>query len=408
MTNKDQKEFFLSGATRPVAFRIEQLRKLDAALTKYEDALYDALWQDLGKCREEACFMEMMQLHEEIANAIHQLPRWTKDKRVRANLPTLLSKCYIHYEPLGCALIIAPWNYPVNLLLCPLIGAMAAGCCVSLKTSPFVPTVSRVLKEMIADTFAPNYITLYEGHRDVNTELLALQWDLLFFTGSPEMGKVVMAAAAKNLTPCVLELGGKSPCIVDKEADIELAAERIMWGKTLNNGQTCVAPDYLLVHQDIADAFGKELERAKERLTKGYPVVKKIRPHVEDVWTQEIFGPEFPMRTFADVQEAVEYVNNHAKPLAFYYFGDVAKGEQVIAQTSSGGAIINDTLIHLANTRLPFGGVGNSGMGRYHNHASFLAFSNPRSVVAVPKWVNRFPLIRRFKQAPFSIVQSKK
>lgn len=407
ISNQSQRDYFQSGETRSVEFRQQQLARLLEAINRFEEPLYDALWTDLGKCREEAMFMEMLQIKEEIQLAIRKLPRWAKNQSVRANLLVFPSRNYIHYEPLGCALIIAPWNYPVNLLINPLIGAIAAGCCATLKPSPLVPTVSHVLHEMISWAFPPEYINLYEGHRDVNTALLDLRWDVIFFTGSPALGKVVMAAAAKNLTPCILELGGKSPCIVDAEADIEMAAERIMWGKTLNNGQTCVAPDYLLVHASIAKKFEKELEKARVRLQTNYPVVKKIRPHVEDVWTQEIFGPEFPMRTFHEIQEVITYINEREKPLAFYYFGDVKKGEEVINQTSSGGAVINNTLLHLANTRLPFGGVGNSGMGRYHNHASFLAFSNPRSVLAFRQSINRIPFIRRFRLAPINIVQNK-
>jgi len=407
MDNQQQHTYFQSGATRSYTFRRQQLQRLKIALDKYEDALYQAIWTDMGKCREEAYMTEIMIVRDEIRTAECHLRRWMRDKHVMPSMLTFPSRNYIHYEPLGCALIIAPWNYPINLQLCPLIGAIAAGCCATLKTSPYVPTVSRVLKEMIEWAFPPEYITLYEGHRDVNTALLELRWDIIFFTGSPMLARTVMAAAAKNLTPCVMELGGKSPCIVDQTANIQMAAERIMWGKTLNNGQTCIAPDYLLVHESIAEPFMAELQSAKERLQTNYPVVKKVRPHVEDVWQQEIFGPEFPMRTFQSIDEVADYINTHEKPLAFYYFGKITDGRQLLNRTSSGGAVINDTLLHICNPRLPFGGVGNSGMGRYHHKASFLAFSNPRSVVAVRPWINRLPLISWLKRMPISWVQHK-
>lgn len=401
--NSCQRAYFLSGATRDIAFRREQLRKLDAALNRYEQPLYDAFVQDMNKCREEALFTELMIVRDEIHTAIRCLPRWARDRKVCTNLLAMPSHDYIHYEPLGCALIIAPWNYPVNLLLCPLVGAIAAGCCATLKTSPFVPNVSRVVCEMIHSTFPSEYIAIYEGHREVNTALLDLRWDLIFFTGSPALGRTVMEAAAKNLTPCILELGGKSPCIVDKGADLPAAARRIAWGKLLNNGQTCIAPDYLLVHHSVSERFMQLYNAEKDRLAKDYPVVRKIRPHVENVWEQEIFGPEFPMRTFDDIQEAVDYVNAHEKPLAFYYFGPRAQGRDVLHRTSSGGAVINDMLLHIVNPRLPFGGVGNSGMGRYHHKASFLAFSNQRSVVEVRPFFNRLKLIRFLKEMPFSL-----
>lgn len=399
--NDSMRAFFLRGETLAIQWRKQQLRTLDCALTEYEERLYEALWTDMGKTRREAFMTEIMIVRNEIRTAIRHLSRWAKDERVRPSLLVMPSHSYIHYEPLGTALIIAPWNYPVNLLLCPLVGAISAGCCAMLKPSPYVPNVSHVLYKMIHQHFDPQYIDIVEGHRDVNTALLNLRWDMIFFTGSPALAKTVMSAATQHLTPCVLELGGKSPCIVDKEADLKAAAQRIAWGKTLNNGQTCIAPDYLLLHEDIAESFLTLLDEARTQLRTHNDIVRKVRPHVEDVWQQEIFGPEFPHRTFTTTQEAIDYVNEHEKPLALYYFGSVRKGKDVIRHTSSGGAVINDTLLHIVNPRMPFGGVGNSGMGKYHHRESFLAFSNRRAVVEVRSCWNRLPLLAKLKMLPF-------
>ena len=334
------------------------------------------------------------------------------------------SRSCVISEPLGAALIIAPWNYPVQLLLNPLVGAISAGCTAVLKPSPYTPNVAYVLEQLIDEIFEERYVAVVQGNRDVNQILLEQRWDIIFFTGSPSLGRKVMAAAAKNLTPVVLELGGKSPCIVDKDADIKCAAKRIAWGKLLNAGQTCIAPDYLLVHKDIKEGFAKELhtqftsllgrkpkknkhfvrivnDKAFERLV-GYlkcgtilfggecdAEERYIEPTLLDnvspdspVMQEEIFGPIFPMLTFDTTEEAISFVNEREKPLALYYFGSKAKGESVLARTSSGGACINDVIMHISNEALPFGGVGNSGMGSYHGERSFDTFSHQKAVVA--------------------------
>lgn len=354
------------------------------------------------------------------------------------------SRSYVVKEPLGNALIISPWNYPVQLLLNPLVGAISSGCTAVLKPSPYVPTVSAVIEKMIADTFSPEYITVVQGHRDVNTALLEQRWDMIFFTGSPALAKTVMAAAAKYITPVILELGGKSPCIIDKTADINTTAKRLAWGKTLNSGQTCIAPDYILIHKDIKDAFvkkfaeemvvlhGKDIkadkhyvrmvnDKAFERVT-GYFKDGKIiyggsvdaserfiEPTIIEnvsldspLMTEEIFGPVFPIieiddngcyvgmqRECGSFQKAViDFVNNREKPLAFYYFGKESDGWDVVGKTSSGGGCINDVIMHIANENVPFGGVGNSGMGRYHQKDSFEAFSHTRSIIATGTWID--------------------
>lgn len=423
-----QKQYFRTGQTLDISYRLTALRALKDAILKHEKALTDALWADLHKSYEEAYLTEISIVLGEIDNHISNLRSWASPVHRPTPLKMFPSRSRIVSEPLGSTLIIAPWNYPVQLLLNPLVGAISAGCTAILKPSPYVPTVARALEELIADTFESEYVATVQGNRDVNTALLAERYDLIFFTGSPALGRTVMAAAAKNLTPVVLELGGKSPCIVDYDADIEVAARRIAWGKCLNAGQTCIAPDYLLVHSAVKDrliaALGKEFkallgdnpqqskhfvrivnERAFDRLVgyfkDGDIVVggkterseRFIAPTILDnvnpesaVMQEEIFGPIFPVVTFQTTAEAVNFVTSREKPLALYYFGK--SGKQVIRRTSSGGACINDTIMHIANENLPFGGVGNSGMSSYHGKNSFDVFSHQRAVVTTPTWID--------------------
>jgi aldehyde dehydrogenase (NAD+) len=438
---ESQRSFFKSGTTLDLSFRLEMLKKLDAALIKWEKPLTDALWSDLHKSYQEAYLTELSIVKAEVKNHIKHLKGWAKPKRKPTPIKMFPSRSRIVSEPLGNTLIISPWNYPVQLLLNPLVGAISAGCTAILKPSPYVPTVSKTISNMIADTFESNYVATVQGNRDVNQELLSHRFDLIFFTGSPSLGKLVMSAASKYLTPVILELGGKSPCIVDKDADIRTAAKRIAWGKTLNSGQTCIAPDYLLIHEDVkskfVDAFAKSIkelhgcditqskhyvrivnDRSFERV-KGYlaegdiiyggrsnaekrfiePTLLETHINLTDnnadekanskkVLTEEIFGPVFPIITFNDRSEAVEYINNREKPLALYYFGKEINGIDVIRKTSSGGACINDTIMHIANENIPFGGVGNSGMGSYHGEESFKVFSHLRSVVLTGTWID--------------------
>lgn len=426
---QSQREYFASGVTRGVNFRREQLKKLREALEHYEPQLLDALWQDLHKSNREAFLTEMSIVYGEISYALRHIKKWVRRKSVRPELKVLPSRSYIQYEPLGVSLIIAPWNYPVNLLFAPLVGAIAAGCTAVLKSSPYTPTVDAVMRGMIENTFSPEYIAYTQGGREKNAELLAEHWDMIFYTGSPAVGRVVMQAAAKNLTPCVLELGGKSPCIVDKFADIDVAARRIVWGKCINAGQTCIAPDYMFVHRDvknkllermrhyIKEFFGNDPEnseylcrivsdKAMKRLTSLADVphnlsTKFIAPTILDnitpenpIMQEEIFGPILPVLDFEDIKEVVQYVNSHEKPLAFYYFGRENDGWNIINRTTSGGACINDVLMHISNSNLPFGGVGNSGMGKYHRYETFLAFSNRRAILSTPIWFDlpvKFP-----------------
>ena len=419
-----QKKFFRSGATLDLKHRLNTLKTLKSALRRWEKPLAEALWTDLHKSYEEAYMTELSIVLGEIDNHIKHLKEWTADKRCHTPLKMFPSRSRIVTEPLGATLIIAPWNYPVQLLLNPLVGAISAGCTAVLKPSPYVPTVADVLERMIDETFDDEYIAVVQGNRNVNSLLLAERYDLIFFTGSPVLGRTVMEAAARNLTPVVLELGGKSPCIVDSEADIKMAARRIAWGKSLNAGQTCIAPDYLLVHQAIKEEFVEALrkefrsllgrkphktkhfgrivnERAFDRL-EGYLTSAEIiiggerdrsslyiEPTVIDnvspsapIMQEEIFGPIFPLLTFQTTDEAIDFVASREKPLALYYFGSNENANRVLRHTSSGGACINDTIIHIANENMPFGGVGNSGMGSYHGEESFKVFSHRRAVVS--------------------------
>lgn len=452
-TLQQQREFFASGQTIEIRFRKEMLRRLLNAMELWEEQLAGALWKDLHKSYEEAYLTELSIVKGEIKSHLKNLSNWAKPEKVPTPAKLTPSKSRIVKEPLGCALIIAPWNYPVQLLLAPLVGAISAGCTAMLKPSPYTPATSKVLEEMILQTFPSKFVSLVQGDRTVNTALLEQRWDMIFFTGSPALGRTVMSAAARNLTPVVLELGGKSPCIIDKTANIEIASRRIAWGKTLNSGQTCIAPDYLIIHKDVKeafiDAFGKRIrelhgddimesphyvhmvnEKAFQRVCsyiqegkiayggRSNPNTLCIEPTLlEDVplnspvMEEEIFGPVFPMIVLDDsggtpfTHKVTAYLQAKEKPLALYWFGEEKDGWEVIRNTSSGGACINDVIMHIANERLPFGGVGNSGMGSYHNRRSFECFSHSRAVLVTPTWIDlpfrympykMFQLLKRF------------
>ena len=441
-----QRAFYASGVTRDIDWRRFQLKQYQAGLRKWEKPLCDALWADLHKSYEEAYMTEIGLVYGEIREAIRKVGRWARRRCRPTPMAVMPSSSHIVREPLGCTLIVSPWNYPVQLLLNPLVGAIAAGCTAILKPSPYVPNVSKVLEDFIKDTFEEDYVAVVQGNRLVNGELFKHRYDLVFLTGSPSLGKIAMAAQAQYLTPMVLELGGKSPCIVDKDANLTIAARRIAWGKCLNSGQTCIAPDYLFLHEDIKDAFVEAFKKelaglypdGTERSDKFVHIVKAsafdrlvsylkdgkivaggrsdrdrlwIEPTLLDqvspeapVMQEEIFGPIFPIMTFKDREEVVNFVNDHEKPLAFYYFGEGCDGWDIIGRTTSGGACINDTIMHIANANIPFGGVGNSGMGSYHSERSFLAFSHERAVVKSPTWIDLkfrympyklFPLIKK-------------
>ena len=433
-----QRQFFAAHQTKDLKFRRTQLKRLKQMILDNEKAIAEALYKDLHKSYEEAYLTEISIVLQEIDQHLKNLDRWAKPERVVSPIALLPSSSYMYKEPLGVTLIISPWNYPFQLLLNPLVAAISTGCTAVLKPSPYVKHFEALIVKLIGETFDPKYIAITSGGREVNQLLLAERWDFIFFTGSPYLGKIVMKAAAEHLTPIVLELGGKSPCIVDQSANVKVAANRIVWGKLMNAGQTCIAPDYLFVHQSVKAQLIEEIKKAITKqygddlkTSKIYPRIvtsanverlkglmkdgtivaggsvdedeKFIEPTLIDdvkpdspIMQQEIFGPLLPIMTFETIDTALDYINSHEKPLAFYYFGKNKSAEDVLRRSTSGGGCINDTLMHIANHHLPFGGVGNSGMGLYHGKESFNAFSNRRSIVKTPTWID-LPL----KYAPF-------
>jgi len=435
---ESQKAYFASHETKSVSFRIEQLKKLKKCIKENQTKIEEALWKDLHKSPEEAYLTEISIVLGEIDNHILNLRYWSRPKRVPTPLHLRPSSSKIIHEPLGLALVIAPWNYPFQLLFNPLIGAISAGCCSILKPSPDAPEIAKLMEEMLASIFDSRYVNVLQGGIETNTILLQQKFDVIFFTGSSRVGKIVMKAASEHLARVVLELGGKSPCIVDKDANLAVAARRIAWGKLINSGQTCIAPDYLFAHASIKDQLlDKVIEEVEKMYGKNpqesrfYPRIIHQQAHqrlqvllkqgtirsggtfdeddlyfsptiIEDIevdfaiMKEEIFGPILPVLSFHDVDEALNFINKNEKPLAFYYFGKNSVAKSVLAKTSSGGGCINDTLLQIANHHLPFGGVGNSGLGKYHGYNSFMAFSNQRSIVSTPTWVDF-----RFKYVPF-------
>lgn len=438
---EEQKNFFKTNKTKDVNFRIEQLKKLKSIIKENEDRILEALKKDLNKSFFEGYESEIGIVYEEINYQIKHLRKWTRRKRVSGSIIYFKSKAYIYKEPYGVILIIGPFNYPFQLIMAPLIGAIAGGNCAVLKPSEHSKYTSEVLEEIINNGFESNYIKVVEpsGGKEAVTKLLELRFDYIFFTGSVKVGKIVMEKASKNLIPVTLELGGKSPCIVDKDANLELSAKRIVWGKLLNAGQTCIAPDYLMVHKEIKEKFLKllveeikkqfgdniesndeypkiireaEVIRLKNYLDDGkiyyggkynvenrfmMPTILTDVPLDSKVMTNEIFGPIFPVIEFDNLDNVIEFVNNREKPLALYYFSnDDNKVEHILNSISSGGVTINDTILHVGFCNLPFGGVGNSGIGSYHGKASFDTFTHKKSVVKRSNFIE-FP----FRFAPY-------
>lgn len=429
---EDHYKFFESKKSRDIDFRINQLRSLKSAIKKYEYKIYEALYKDLGKCEFESYTTEVGFVLSSISHTIKNLKKWAKKEKVKTPLYLFPAKSFIISEPYGTVLIIGPYNYPFQLLIEPLVGALAAGNCVVLKPSENVPNLSRVITEMITETFPKEYIRSVEGGIETNTSLINGTFDYIFFTGSAQVGKIIMEAAARNLVPVTLELGGKSPVIVDESADIRVAAQRIIWGKTINVGQTCVAPDYVVVNNKVKDDLIKELrvqiqsfygkdaieskdygrivndrhflrlknilDKEADKIICGGKVNREkryIEPTLIDAsWegaamSEEIFGPILPIISYSNLDEVIGKIKRLSKPLALYLFAENYKVEEkVLEEISSGGACINDTITHLANPELPFGGVGNSGIGAYHGKESFKTFSHRRSVVRKTTKIN--------------------
>ncbi|MCI5957500.1 MAG: aldehyde dehydrogenase [Clostridiales bacterium] len=424
-----QRAYFLTQATKPYAFRMRMLNALDAWIEANEERILSALTEDLGKSAYEGYLTEIAMVKQELQDAKRNLKRWMRPRRARTAMGQLPGRCRIYREPYGVTLIMSPWNYPFQLTVAPLIGAICAGDCAVVKPSAYSAATSRLLRDMAEALFEPRYIAAVEGGREENAGLLEQKFDFIFFTGSPAVGRLVMQKAAAHLTPVSLELGGKSPVIVDETADIALAARRIAWGKFLNAGQTCVAPDYVLVHhsreQQLLEALIGEVRAmytSAPLRNPDFPKIINLR-HFErlvglmqsgvishggqiDVWErriaptlltdvtwdepimqEEIFGPLLPILTYRSLDEAIARILERPKPLALYLFTQSAQTRaRVLEEVSFGGGCVNDTVLHLATTHMPFGGVGESGMGGYHGRYSFETFSHPKSVLTRFAW----------------------
>lgn len=427
----EQRAYYETGTTRPYAFRAEQLGRLRRAIEAHEAEILAALAADMGKPDFEAFSGEVALLYWEIDHTRKHLKRWMRPEGVATPMAIMPSRSFIMPEPLGQVLIIGPWNYPLMLILAPLVGAMAAGNTAVLKPSELAPHTSALLARLIASTFPREYIAVVEGGVDTSQALLARRWDHIFFTGGSAVGKIVARAAAEHLTPVTLELGGKSPCIVDREVDLTIAARRIAWGKFYNAGQTCVAPDYLLVHREVKEPFlaamteqirafygddpkaspdyariisDRHFDRLAAMLGEGRTVTggqvdrasRYIAPTIIDgvelshrSMQEEIFGPILPVFAFDRLDEAIATVKRMENPLALYVFTtNRATEERVLTELPFGGGCINNTIVHLSNPDLPFGGRGNSGYGAYHGKAGFDTFTHRKSIVKTPFWVD--------------------
>ncbi len=441
-----QRRYFATGATLPVAFRIEQLKKLKSLLAKYEVDITEALNKDLHKSAMESVMTELILVVEEINFIIKHLKKWSRPTKVTTPFPLLWpGRSRIYYEPYGSVLIIAPWNYPIMLSLSPLVGAISAGNCAVIKPSEIATHSQNIIAQLINDHFPPEYISVVKGGPDEVTQLLQEKFDYIFFTGGAQIGKIIMQAAAKHLTPITLELGGKSPCIVDETANLDFAARRIIRGKMMNAGQTCIAPDYLYVHHsrkealinklrdtiikfygndpENSESFGRIIDQKHfDRLTgllktanilyggKTNASTRYISPTLietaswnEPVMQQEIFGPLLPILTYDKFDDIIHPIKSQPKPLALYLFSKNKNHEtSLLRQLSFGGGCMNDCLLHIANYYFPFGGIGASGMGGYHGKYSFELFSHQKSI-----YKKTWPLEMKLEYPPFSLKKLK-
>lgn len=414
-----------------IGYRKETLKKLLYNIQKSEDLIVKALYDDFKKPEFEAVLTETNYVISELKDTIKNISKWAKPKRVFPSLLNFPSTDYIFKEPYGNVLVIAPWNYPFQLALCPLISAVAAGNRVVLKPSELTPHTSAIIAKIVEKTFHVNHVEVFEGGVEVSNKLLAQRWDYIFFTGSVAVGKVVARAAAENLTPVTLELGGKNPCIIDETANLKLAAKRIVWGKFINAGQTCIAPDYILVQknmkvnfisfliEEIIKAYGKKMEKSpdlariintknwvrldsmieREKVIYGgetdantlyiSPTLIEEPALDSPVMKEEIFGPILPILAYETEAEIHNIISRYEKPLSFYVFSENKSfAKKLITTYSFGGGCINDTVVHFSNKRLPFGGVGHSGIGAYHGPLSFAVFSHHKAVVKKGNWLD--------------------
>jgi aldehyde dehydrogenase (NAD+) len=419
---QNQKNLFESGTTKDLAFRKEQLSRLYSGIKKYEDEIYIALQKDLGKSVFESYLSEVGTSLSEISLQKKNLKKWAAVKKVRTGLMHIPGHSYIYTEPLGNCLIISPWNYPFQLVFVPLAGAIAAGNTVIIKPSEISSNTTQIIQKIIKEIFDEEYIACISGGVLETQALLKETFNHIFFTGSSKVGRIVMESAAKNLTPVTLELGGKSPCIVDKKINLKLTAKRIVWGKFINVGQSCIAPDYLLVHKDIKEdllqalieqieaLYGKDasvskdypriinhinFERLKNHLEEGEVIFggkfnekeKYISPTLlegnweSEIMKEEIFGPLLPILSYSETSEISQYINKLDRPLALYIFSnDRSFQKRLLREIPAGNGSINDTMMQFGNTNLPFGGVNQSGIGKYHGKYSFSTFSNHKSI----------------------------
>ena len=426
-----QRKYFQTGSTLPVNTRLNALRRLYAAISGSEKEIHEALKKDLGKSGFESYMCETGLVLEEISYMLKHTARFAREKRVRTPLAQFHSRSFQKPSPYGVTLIMSPWNYPFMLTLSPLVDALAAGNTAVVKPSAYSPNTSEVLRKILSQCFEPQYVAVVTGGRAENTCLLHEHFDYIFFTGSQAVGKEVMRNAAEYLTPVTLELGGKSPCIVDQTADIRLAARRVVFGKYLNCGQTCVAPDYIYCQRSVKDTFIKEVQKQIRKQYGRHPLdnpdygkiinekhfdrilglidekkvvqgggsdrkTLRIEPTVMDnvafsdpVMQEEIFGPVMPILTFDSIDEVIHRVNAMPHPLALYLFTSDKKTEKkVISRCGFGGGCINDTIIHLATTEMGFGGFGESGMGAYHGKIGFDTFTHYKSIVDKKTWLD--------------------
>jgi aldehyde dehydrogenase (NAD+) len=437
---KNQAQFFSSNASKDIQFRIRHLKKLEAVLKANEELLFDALYQDFKKPAFETYETELAILYHEIKLAYKKIGSWARTKKVSSGLSNFPGRSFIMKEAYGQVLVIGAWNYPYQLSLLPAVSALAAGNTVIVKPSELSLNASHAMAKIINENFDSKVMHVIEGGVEETTALLKYPFDKIFYTGSTTVGKIIMRAASENLSPVVLELGGKSPCIVEKDASIKLAAKRIVWGKFLNGGQTCVAPDYLLVHQSIKANLIKEIRNQIKQIHGANPMESEafvriinprhfkrliklidkskiiiggetcenelyIAPTVLDgvdyedaVMQEEIFGPILPILTYDKLNTALEQIKAHPKPLALYLFTQSTKVQQkVLTEVSFGGGAINDVVMHLANAKLPFGGVGHSGMGSYHGEYGFKTFSHEKSIIKKTNWFEPW-----FKYPPYT------
>ena len=433
---KQQDAFFCTHKTLDLQFRLTHLKKLKATIKSLEAEITEALYADLGKSEPEAFLTEIGMVYHELSLHIKKLKRWAQTKKVATPIIAFPSTSYIQKQPYGKVLVISPFNYPFSLAIMPLLAAVSAGNVVVLKPSEYTPKTSAILEKIINDVFDKSYVAVIQGGIEESKDLLAQRWDKIFFTGSTKVGKIVLEAAAKHLTPVVLELGGKNPVVVDKDANLKVAARRIVWGKLVNAGQTCIAPDYLFVHKDVKEDFLKllvttikefvsenvqsnssyssiinqgaldRLEKLLENADVYYggkinseelflsPTILTHVPLEHQVMKDEIFGPILPVFEFNQLEEVIDFINSGEKPLAAYYFGEDKQSKQTfLKHTFSGDAGINEVLMHFTNSNLPFGGVGYSGLGSYHGKRSFDIFSHERSVI---KTTTKFDIPLRY------------